>query len=499
MNRFPLGLVSIFIVGCVNAFPITQKGSCLVLKPQVNAGYLAQTVVSVYTSASIDHLTIKLMQGSTEIASKSVPQIQLSNTIAFSNLRANTSYRIKSFAYLADNTLISHDDASSWVDITTGTDDRPTLAALPVHLLDRDFNGQGTGSLQITNGGYLPGDPETGRFSLSEITTVAGNGTPSISGDGGQATLAGMNTPCGIALDGNGNLFVAEYGNNRIRKVATNGTISTVAGNGTDASSGDGGAATLACLSGPNGLAIDGLGNIYVSEPLKHRVRKISTNGTISTVAGNGSGSYSGDGGPATLACLNRPYGLAVDGSNNLYIVDTYNNRIRKVPNDGTISTVAGNGTLAYSGDGGQATLASLNHPIAVAADGPGNLYICDLDNKRVRKVTTSGVISTIAGNGGAVYSGDGVQATLASMSPRGAVVDALGNLYLVDESNNRIRKVTTSGLIVTIAGNGVATFAGDGGQAALASLNSPKYIAMDGAGNLYISDFSNNRLRKVY
>lgn len=499
-RRIPFGLVSILVIGCMTPFSTTQKGSCLLLKPQVTGGYLTQTVVSPYTSASIDHLTIRLIQGGSEVASRTIPQVQLSNTIAFSNLRANTSYRIKSYAYLADNTLISHDDASSWLDITTGIDDRPTLVSLPVHLIDRSFNGQGTGSLQISNGGYLPQDPENLQYTKSwTITTIAGNGTAGYAGDGGAATLASINTPCGVAVDGAGNVYVAENSSNRIRKISPSGVISTVAGNGTLGSSGDDGPATLAAIYTPNGIVVDAVGNIYFSEGTKCRIRKVATNGTITTVAGNGTEGFSGDGGPATLASLTRAYGVTVDSAGLLYICDTFAHRIRKVDANGIITTVVGNGSAVYAGDGGPATLASINAPFGAAVDRNGNIYIADQSNRRIRRVTTGGIITTIAGNGTRAYKGDGGPAIGACLDgPRAIALDELGNVYFVDEYVHRVRKITTDGWILTVAGNGTGAYLGDGGMAPLASLNKPIGIAVDKTGSLYIGDTLNHAVRKV-
>ncbi len=232
------------------------------------------------------------------------------------------------------------------------------------------------------------------------ITTVAGNGIGSYSGDGGQATAANLNTPSGVAFDAAGNLYIADVNNNRIRKVTTAGAISTVAGNGTGGYSGDGGQATNAELNNPRGVACDATGNLYIADFENNRIRKVTTVGVISTVAGNGTGGYSGDGGQATVAELNQPIGVTLDTAGNLYIADTYNNRIRIVTTAGVISTVAGNGTGGYSGDGGQATATELYTPAGITFDAAGNLYIGDVENNRIRKVTTVGVISTVTGNG---------------------------------------------------------------------------------------------------
>ncbi len=327
------------------------------------------------------------------------------------------------------------------------------------------------------------------------ITTIAGTGTAGSSGDGGQATSAQLNRPRGVAVDAQGNVYVADESSHRVRKVS-GGTISTVAGTGTAGYSGDGGQATSAQLNGPVGVAVDGQGNLYIADRDNARIRKVS-GGTISTVAGTGTAGYSGDGGQATSAQLSNPYGIAVDTQGNLYIADLSNNRVRKVTAAGVISTVAGTGTAGYSGDGGQATSAQLKNPIAVAVDTQGNLYIADYGNYRVRKVTAAGVISTVAGTGTAGYSGDGGQATSAQLnSPAGVAVDAGGTLYMADWANNRIRAVS-GGIITTIAGS-TAGFAGDGGPAGSAQVNSPFDLAVDSRGSLYVSDALNHRLREI-
>jgi sugar lactone lactonase YvrE len=331
------------------------------------------------------------------------------------------------------------------------------------------------------------------------ITTVAGNGIATNGGDGGAATNANLNYPFAVAFDAFNNLYIADSSNNCIRKVATNGIITRVAGNGTPGTNGDGGAATNASLDYPVALAFDGAGNLYFADYYNERIRKVATNGIITTVAGNGTTNFAGDSGQATNASLDGPYGLALDAAGNLYIADRLNNRIRKVATNGIITTVAGNGVETYSGDGGYATNASLNRPLDVAIDPSGNLYIADYYNYVIRKVGTNGMITTVAGNVAAGYSGDGVQATNTSLNrPAGLAFDTIWNLYIADCYNQRIRQVATNGIIITLAGNGTTNFAGDGGAATNASLAYPHRVAFDAAGNLYIADSSNNRIRKV-
>jgi Bacterial Ig-like domain (group 2) len=246
-------------------------------------------------------------------------------------------------------------------------------------------------------------------------------------------------------------------------------------------------------------MATDRFGNVYFTDNYNQRVRKVNSAGIITTVAGTGGIGYSGDGGPATAAMLNNPDGMCSDIYGNIYICDAPGNRIRKVTTAGIISTVVGNGTAGYSGDGGAATAATINTPLGVAFDGAGNLYIADNLNHVIRKVNTSGIISTVAGNGTAGFSGDGGPATAAEINSAGGLdVDASGNIYIADYLGERIRKVTPSGIISTIAGNGTAGFSGDGGPATAAHTNAPADIALDAAGNIYFADRNNDRVRRI-
>ncbi len=337
------------------------------------------------------------------------------------------------------------------------------------------------------------------------IANVAGDGSLDYTGDGGAAANAGLTAPYGVSLDSSGNLFIADAGNSRIRKVAGNGTITTVAGNGSEGYSGDGGAATNASLFSPTGVAVDGFGNIFISDTYNNRIRKVTANGMITTVAGvgppgDGDGGYSGDGGMAANASLQEPMGLALDLSGNLFIADTGNSRIRKVAVNGTITTVAGDGSIGYSGDGGLATNARLRFPYGVAVDASGNLFFADLGNSRIRKINTNGMITTVAGNGASAYSGDGGAATNASLNfPYGVAVDTSGDLFIADSSNNRIREVDVNGIITTVAGNGASAYSGDGGAATQASVDSPFGVAVDAYSNLFVADTLDSRVREVY
>jgi sugar lactone lactonase YvrE len=381
------------------------------------------------------------------------------------------------------------------------------------------------------------------------MTTAVGTGTSGYSGDGGQATSAQISYPSGLAVDSPGNLYIADTNNARVRRVSPGGVITTVAGNGTNGYSGDGGLATSAQISNPSGVAVDSalnlyiadssnarvrkvsggvittvagagppdgslattisvqstssavdsLGNVYIVSSPQNRVYKVATNGTITTVAGNGTNGFSGDGGLATGAQISYATGITVDSSFNLYIADSGNYRIRKV-SGGVITTVVGTGTYGFSGDGGLATGAQISYVTGIAVDSSFNLYIADQGNNRIRKVV-GGVITTVAGtvagNGNCASSGDGGPATSAQIcGPSGVAVDSSFNLYIAEQFNCRIRMVSV-GVITTVAGNGNCGYTGDGGPATSAQISNPSGVAVDSAFNLYIAD-QGNRIRKV-
>ena len=435
-----------------------------------------------------------------------------------------------------------------------------SIAPLPSSWLDNP-----TGVAVDASGNIYIADYSSNRIrevnTSGIISTVAGNGTLGsfASGDDGDpATSSQLNNPCGVAVDGSGNLYIANRGNNLILKVNTLGAMSVFAGGGTGL--GDGYPATVAMIIDPQGVAVDAIGNVYVGET--GRVRKINTSGIITTVAGNGTtGSYSGDGGSATSAQLIWGGDIAIDGTGNLYISDQ--SRIRSVNTSGIITTIAGNGIFGYTGDGGTATNANLGYsnsgpnfgygvathggnlyiaepgysvysseyeshirmvnstgiittvvtnigdngaatnaalynPNSVAVDNSGNVYIADKKENRVRKVSTSGIITTIAGKDSAGYSGDGGAATAAKLSAWGVTVDHIGNIFIADYVNYVVRKVNPTGIITTIAGNGITGYSGDGSAATSARLSGPLALAVDNSDNLFITDAPNHVIRKV-
>lgn len=386
------------------------------------------------------------------------------------------------------------------------------------------------------------------------INKFAGNVTCGFSGDGGPAAAATLNGPAGIAFDAQGNLLVGDQGNHRIRKITRSGVISTIAGNGIAAYSGDGMPATQASLGYPAGVSADLAGNVFIADTTNCSIRKVDTSGIIHTVAGGNGCGFGGDNGPAISAQVSYPSAVVPDGSGNLYIADSGNSRVRKVDTAGIITTYAGTGhygvggaggpatsaslgrtqglliaggklyisaysnvwvidqstqiinliagsavgTTGFSGDGGSALYATFLSPCGLALDNSGNLLVVDEFNNRIRKIDPGQIVTTLAGG----YLGDGKPATDASIAPSflgGHIAfDHLGNLYLADTFNNRIRRVSPTGTITTIAGTGVSGYWGDGGPATAAMLNSPEAVAVDNKGNVFIADFGNGAIRKI-
>jgi trimeric autotransporter adhesin len=347
--------------------------------------------------------------------------------------------------------------------------------------------------------------------TVARIDTVAGTGTAGLTGDGGGATGAQLATPSDVAfVGGTATYLIADTANNRIRRVNDAGTISTVAGAGPGNAPGGFAGDSLAAtnptvrLNGPRGVSPTADSGFLIADTGNNRVRRVSPAGVITTVAGNGRAGFGGDGDAATGATLNAPRDVAALPDGSFLIADTGNNRIRLVSTSGIITTVAGGGSDAVT-DGAAATAVALNGPRELAVDGAGNLFIADGGLNQIFKVTADGKIHIVAGTGVAGFSGDGGKATAAQINGGflAMAVDSAGNLFFADQNNNRIRKIGPDGTISTVVGSGPAfpdpgSFAGDGGPATAARLRGPSGVAIDAAGNLLFSDVGNNRIRKV-
>ena len=347
------------------------------------------------------------------------------------------------------------------------------------------------------------GSAKDGAEKPATIKTVAGDGGSQL-GDGGPATKAGICGTSDVTLDASGNMYIADGGiycsgpgGHTVRKVDRHGIITTVAGTGEAGFSGDGGPATKARLNVPFAVAADRDGNLFITDENNYRIRKVDEEGIITTFAGTGEGGYSGDGGPATSAQLRDPGGIAFDAKGNLYVADYTS--VRKIDPSGTITTVAGTGQLGFSGDGGPATEAKLT-AYDVALDHKGNIYICDLENQRIRKVDRDGIIHTVAGSGKKGYSGDGGPATKAALKdPWGIAIDREENVYIADHHNRVVRKVDPKGTITTLAGTGEAGFNREEGPPTKVMLHDPIGLFVeDDSGVLYIADTLNARIRAL-
>ncbi|MDT0267012.1 RICIN domain-containing protein [Streptomyces sp. DSM 44915] len=331
------------------------------------------------------------------------------------------------------------------------------------------------------------------------ISTIAGTGTAGFAGDDEAAVSAQFKHPYEMAVSSTGILYVSDYSNHRVRRITTDGKISTVAGTGVAGSGGDGGPAAKAQLNCPRQIAADRDGSVYIADAGGHRVRRIGPDGIISTVAGTGTAGSAGDEGPAVKAQLNKPFGVAVDADGVLYVSEFRGHRVRRIGPDGIISTVAGTGTAGSAGDEGPAVKAQLNSPYGITVDSTGILYIADSGRHRVRRIGPDGIISTVAGTGTAGDAGDEGPADKAQLNkPYGITVDSTGVLYVSEYGGHRVRRIGPDGIISTVAGTGTAGSAGDGGPAAEAQLNCPFGLTVDSVDALYIADHLNHRIRKV-
>jgi uncharacterized protein (TIGR03437 family) len=357
------------------------------------------------------------------------------------------------------------------------------------HDLAVDLNGV----LYIADGTYIR------KVTNGQMQTVAGDGYLHAIGDGGRATDALLSQPSAIALNGAGSLYIADTGTQRVRQVLPTGVIQTLAGTGVTGNFADNVAASGAMLNLPAGVALDTVGDVLIADTGNERIRQVGADGFIRTLVGNGGSSLGAEGMPPAQTPLSSPSSVCTGRGGTLFVVDTGNNRVLQAAPQPLVVTAAGNGAPGGAGDGESARLAQLNLPSACARDSAGDLFIADTWNHRIRKVDPSGTISTVAGTGTVGFSGDGGPATAAGIyAPRGVVVDDEGDIYIADTGNNRIRQVTPDGLIHTIAGQAAAGFSGDGGPAASAQINAPGGLLLDGAGDLYFADTGNNRVRRL-
>ena len=356
-----------------------------------------------------------------------------------------------------------------------------TITTMPGN--GRDLAFDAAGNVLEVSGGLLQR-----LMPNNTLVTIVGDVSFNFHGDGGPAANAALNEPTGVAVDAGGNLWIADFGNYRVRKVSSSGFISTVAGN------------TISdALQGPAAIALDPAGTLYIADRPINQVRRLPVNGTLQTFAGTGSAGNSGDGGPASQAQLYGPNGLTIDGWGNLILSDTGNSRVRKIMPSGTISPFAGTNVQGYSGNFSSALAAQFTSPTGLCAGPDGAVYIGDTGNHMLRRVSVDGTISAVAGIGYSGYSGDGGPALNARLNmPRGCAVDSIGDIFIADSGNNAVRVVTPDGNISTIAGNGNPGFTGDGGPAAQALLQTPYSVAVDQQGNVYVADTGNNRIRRL-
>lgn len=491
MTKRWLAMTILALSGCV--VPSLNHSGTLILKPQI-IGRATQTELPAYTQASIDHLRLDLflLNGESTQSTglqRTLLNAQLDNPIVLSNLQAQTKYRIKATAYVSGGAIISSEDADSYTDIEVLADDRPTLGTLKVHLIDRAFSGQASSSLAINPGGYVSVGTESLTFQGFEgiVSTLAGSGSAGlIDGTGTSATFY---APTGLTIDPQGNLYTAEWSNNCIRKITSTGVVTIVAGNGSVGS--NLGVGTSASLAHPHDVVADVSGNLYVADQGNHRICKIDSAGLVTVVAGNGVTGFAN--GVGTSASFNTPVGVTVDSQGNLFVADYGNHSVRKITPDRTVTTFAGNGTSGYTD--GTGTAATFGYTSSLAFDSQGNLYVTERINHSIRKITPSGVVTKFAGTGTAGY-WDGSLLNARFNQPEGMVFDAWGNLYVADRSNNRIRKISPNGLVSTLVGGPTSGTADGTGLAA--RFNNPYDLAQDSQGNLYISDIGSNIIRKM-
>lgn len=479
--------------------PVTGR-AVLILKPDIAHGKTTQAVVDPYSTISIHHLTLKLYTVNGEETftgiSRTILQAQLDNPILFGSLKANTHYRVKAFAYLTsdDSQLISTSDANSYTDVTLTNDDRPTMETLNVKLIDRPFNFQSTGSLNIVSGTLLhPAAPDALVTGIQgSVSVLVGNG--GATNTDGTGTAATIKAPQYLVSDSSGNLYVTC--NFRVRKIAPDGTISPIAGGDTTGTADGQGAA--ASFTAPRGITLDNHNNLYVTDG--NTIRQVTMAGNVTRVAGGSTAGFAD--GYGTAAAFSSPYGIAFDGQRYLYVADYSNRRIRRIdPDDGfKVETFAGSGAAGMADGTGIA--AQFYLACGIVSDGKGNLYVTEFANtitaawSRVRKIdTNTAYVSTLFGaNLGGTSNGYGTAAKLSA--PKGIAIDQRGNFFITDSKSPRIRKIAPNNYVSYLAGAG--TVGSSDGLGPSASFNSPTGITVDASGTVYVADTTNNRIRKI-
>lgn len=450
--------------------------------------YQYEVILKVFDGANFVDLTPALMV----VVPRKGPSPK--NKVAFTNLKHGKRYQVSVVAKgnpggTAPAQILNATPSSAQFDFTASQDVEDTLSTTVQVALDPvTFNGTGTINAQTpSDGNFLaPANPEQGMAIsgfLGIVTTLAGGTDGTADGLG---TSAQFNNPRGIDVDAQGNIYVADQSNHRIRKISPGGLVTTLAGSSQGFAEGSGSAAQF---NTPMGVAVDLAGNVYVADESNHRIRKITPGGLVSTFAGSGVPGYAE--GNGSVAQFTSPRGVAVDAGGNVYVADLGNHRIRKITAAGTVSTLAGNGFLGFND--GPGTTAMFNQPIGVAVDTTGNVYVADLGNDRIRKVTPAGMVSSMAGSSEGYVDDTGVAARF--HNPYGVEVDADGNVYVADIDNNKIRRVTPGGVVTTVAGS---TLGFADGPAGTAKFQHPTGVALDSNGNLYVCDFHNSRVRKI-
>lgn len=567
MKRWIWGL-PLLIVGCVTVRPTVGREVDLTIYPHFVRASQAllnpNTLSSIATLDIVPYVEVSVgnfapissvtgnptVLGAADVLklSQASPSIDPNRPFVIRKLKPNHNYRIWARAYNLSNGLISQ-DTTSYVDVLVGNNDAPSMATLPVNLINVPFaasavvevkndgrydylkatlslantplsmvqttrnlpllafeNLQGNTNYSLLLEAYKLGAvlastsqtiaianetaPATVSIPLSipyVTTTLAGSGTTG-AGDGAPNS-ATFNYPVGVAVDIQGNLFIGDYRNNRIRKVTSAGVVSTFVGNGNTPLVE--GAGTTATVNEPLGVALDPQGNLYVAEYSGHRIRKVTPAGVTSVFAGNGTAGYKD--GSGTAAQFNCPHDIVLDAQGNLYVTDQLSHTVRKITSSGVVTTFAGNGTAGYQDGNGPA--ARLSAPRGLGIDTQGNLYVADRGNLRIRKITPSGDVSTFAGNGTAAYV-DGPTSIARFKSPEKVVVDALGNVLVSEWTDSCIRRISPAGMVSTILGNGTLGYLEGTGMSA--TLNNPWGMAFDEQGNLYIADENNHRIRKA-